>query len=244
MKKTIIIVVTVVLTFLLSNCTAENPATKITTTPSDTKEETFKYLALGDSYTIGQSVCSICSFPEQLKNQLTNTTKNHKYTLEVIARTGWTTTHLIDAIKDKNPSTNYNLVSLLIGVNNQFQDIDFSVYEKELPQLINQSIAFANGNKKRVIVVSIPDYAFTPFGQNYRNPTNTSLEIDHYNAFAKKYCEDNSIQFLNITDITRDGIKNPSLVTNDGLHPSAAAYTLFVERLLPLAFKTLQEEKQ
>jgi len=134
------------------------------------------------------------------------------------------------------------LVTLLIGVNNQFQGVGFSVYEKEFPELVNQSIALAKGNKKRVMVLSIPDYTFTTFGQNYRNPEITSIEIDRYNAFTKKYCEDNSITYINITDITRNGINDPKLVAKDGLHPSETAYSLFVERLLPKVISVLKNE--
>ncbi len=235
-------IVTVLTTFFLSNCSVENPAAKSTISTTPQNDINLHYLALGDSYTIGQSVCSTCKFPEQLKYQLANHPQNQNYSLDVIARTGWTTSNLINAIKDQSPSTDYDLVSLLIGVNNQFQGIDFSIYEKEFPELIAKSISLAKGNKKRVIVLSIPDYAYTPFGQNYRNPENTSIEIDRYNTFAKKYCEDNAITFVNITDITRNGLEDPSLVANDGLHPSVTAYKLFVERLFPHAIMAFKVE--
>jgi hypothetical protein len=203
MKTKITIIVTVITTLFLSNCSFENPIAHSSTFLPLQSDKRVHYLAIGDSYTIGQSVCSSCKFPEQLKSQLASANQN--YSLDVIARTGWTTTNLITAIKEENPSSDYDIVTLLIGVNNQFQSIPFSVYETEFPQLINRSIALVKGNKKRVIVLSIPDYAYTSFGQNYRNPENTSVEIDRYNTFAKKYCEDNSITYTNITDITRNG---------------------------------------
>ena len=204
----------------------------------DQKKE-FKILSLGDSYTIGESVCATCSFPEQLKDSLSiNFKKDTTFSLQVIARTGWTTTNLINTIEQENITDNFDLVTLLIGVNNQFQQREFSIYEKEFPELIATSIKAANDKKKNVIVVSIPDYAFTPFG---RGSASISTEIDKYNEFAKNYCEQNGITFVNITDITREGLSNTGLVASDGLHPSTLAYTKFVERILPFAIEKLKD---
>lgn len=243
MKTSIKIIVTIFCFAMTTSCNSENPSMESeiippsTPTPSalelPTQSETIKYLALGDSYTIGQSVCESCRFPEQLKKSLKNLNQENNFSLEIIARTGWTTTNLINAVEQQKPSNNYDLVTLLIGVNNQYQGINFSIYEKEFPELVNRSIAFAKGDKTRLIVVSIPDYAYTSFGQSYGNPTSISTEIDRYNAFAKSYCQNNGILFIDITDITRNGLNNPKLVANDGLHPSETAYALFVERLLP-----------
>jgi lysophospholipase L1-like esterase len=130
---------------------------------------------------------------------------------------------------------NYDLVTLLIGVNNQYQNKAFSVYEKEFPELVNKAIALAKGDKSNLIVVSIPDYAYTPTGQRLGNPEKISTEIDNYNAFAQQYCLANKIEFVFITDITRKGLQNPLLVASDGLHPSELAYSYFVERILPKA---------
>lgn len=197
----------------------------------------YKILALGDSYTIGESVCETCKFPEQLKSSLTSnfpTIKNIE--LQVIAKTGWTTNNLLSAINSENLATNYNLVTLLIGVNNQYQKKPFSIYEDEFPKLVNMSISKVNNDKTKVIVLSIPDYAFTPFGNGNNH---ISKEIDSYNAFAENYCKTNQITFINITDITRMGLQNPDLVASDGLHPSQLAYSKFVERLLPFATEKL-----
>jgi lysophospholipase L1-like esterase len=201
----------------------------ISQTPPPVAVKEINYLALGDSYTIGQSVCETCRFPEQLKKSLGNVS-----TLKIIAQTGWTTTNLISAINNQNPSLHYDLVTLLIGVNNQYQNISFSVYEKDFPALVNKAIALGKGDKSNVIVVSIPDYAFTPFGKQ-SNPSKISAEIDNYNAFAQNYCKANTIEFITITDITRQGLINPLLVATDGLHPSEFAYSLFVECILPKA---------
>lgn len=139
---------------------------------------------------------------------------------------------LKNAIASQNPANNYDLVTLLIGVNNQYQNKPFSLYEQEFPELVNISIQKAKGNKNNVIVVSIPDYAYTPFGNG--NAT-ISSQIDTYNSFAENYCIQNNITFVNITDITREGLAQPTLVANDGLHPSDLAYARFVERILPKA---------
>jgi len=205
---------------------------------SETTNQNFKLLSLGDSYTIGQSVCETCRFPEQLKDSLsTKFNPDTNFELKVIARTGWTTSNLINAIKTENLLYNYDLVTLLIGVNNQYQGHPFSLYETEFPQLVNTSILLAKGDKTNVIVISIPDYAYTPYGNGNEN---ISKDIDKYNAFAQAYCTINNISFVNITDITRQGLENPNLVASDGLHPSSLAYSLFVDRMLTIAVDKLK----
>lgn len=205
---------------------------------NNSENNTIKILSLGDSYTIGQSVCETCRFPEQLKDSLIlRLESSDSIQLKVIARTGWTTSNLIDAITTENPSNDYDLVTLLIGVNNEFQNRPFSVYETQFPQLVNTAINKGKGDKNNVIVVSIPDYAFTPFGNGN---TNISTRLDMYNDFAKNYCSQNNISYVYITDITRQGLDNPELVASDRLHPSELAYSKFVERILPLAIEKLK----
>ncbi|MBY0487064.1 MAG: SGNH/GDSL hydrolase family protein [Flavobacteriaceae bacterium] len=201
------------------------------TIQTSTNGKTLKYLALGDSYTIGQSVCETCRFPIQLQTALKNNLSTKDiFTTTIIAQTGWTTTNLKSAIATQNPSNDYDLVTLLIGVNNQYQNKPFSLYEQEFPELVTTAITKAKGIKANVIVVSIPDYAYTPFGNG--NAT-ISTQIDTYNTFAENYCIQNNIKFVNITDITRLGLIQPNLVATDGLHPSELAYSKFVERILP-----------
>jgi acyl-CoA thioesterase I len=227
MKKTIQIVV-ILFSCLFVGCSSsdiqkepENPVRIV------------KYLALGDSYTIGQSVCETCRFPEQLKDSVKKTLDNNDVVLvDVIAQTGWTTTDLKSAIASQNPTNDYDLVTLLIGVNNQYQNKPFSLYQQEFAELINIAIQKAKGNKEDVIVVSIPDYAFTPYGNGN---TTISNQIDTYNTFAENYCFTNNITFVNITDITRLGLIQTNLVASDCLHPSKLAYSKFVERILPKA---------
>ena len=213
----------------------ENVLNPIPITTSQTTAKKLNYLALGDSYTIGQSVCETCRFPEQLRKKLGDLNPKNTYTSKIIATTGWTTTNLISAINTENPTSNYDLVTLLIGVNNQYQSKPFSIYENEFPQLVFKAIELARGDRANVIVVSIPDYAFTPFGKQSSNPAKISAEIDNYNAFAQQYCLERNIEFISITDITRQGFINPLLVAQDGLHPSELAYSLFVERIFPKA---------
>lgn len=212
---------------LLVNCSAND------TMQTSSSGKTIKYLALGDSYTIGQSVCETCRFPIQLQNELKNyLTSKDVFVTNVIAQTGWTTTNLKSAIASQNPTNDYDLVTLLIGANNQYQNRPFSLYEQEFPELVNIAIDKAKGIKANVIVVSIPDYAYTPFGNGN---TTISTQIDAYNAFAENYCIQNNITFVNITDITRQGLSQPNLVASDGLHPSEIAYSKFVERIFPKA---------
>jgi lysophospholipase L1-like esterase len=218
---------------ILLGCSSEN---SIPFTEIPPLKRQINYLALGDSYTIGQSVCTSCRFPEQLKSGLQNAYPNDTFSLQIIATTGWTTGNLISAINEQNPKSNYDLVTLLIGVNNQYQNQSFSIYEQEFPLLVSKAIALAKGDKSNVIVVSIPDYAFTPFGNGSRAIT---FGVEQYNTFAKNYCMENNIEFVNITDITQQGINNPSLVASDGLHPSELAYAKFVERILPKAIPIL-----
>ena len=213
---------------LLLSCSVENTVQNTVPTPKN-----YKYLALGDSYTIGQSVCETCRFPIQLQDSIKKSLNiNDTFSTQIIAQTGWTTTNLKSAIATASPTSNFDLVTLLIGVNNQYQHKPFSLYEQELPELVNQAIVFAKGNKANVIVVSIPDYAFTPYGNGN---TTISNEIISYNLFAENYCNANNITFINITDITTLGLLHPELVASDGLHPSTIAYSKFVQRILPKA---------
>ncbi|MGB1807800.1 MAG: GDSL-type esterase/lipase family protein [Porticoccaceae bacterium] len=200
-----------------------------------------KLLSLGDSYTIGQAVCETCSFPQQLRQSLVfEYSDRDTIDLKVIAKTGWTTSDLLGAIQTDDPATDFDLVTLLIGVNNQFQSRPFEVYETEFVELVDKAISFVGGDPSKLIVMSIPDYAFTPFGE-FRNPSRISAGIDRYNNYAQDYCEDNGLSYVYITDITREGLDNPSLVASDNLHPSTQAYSGFVERLLPLALAKLEQ---
>lgn len=205
-------------------------------TSESPKPDPIKILSLGDSYTIGESVCETCRFPEQLKDSLKVNVEGLDASLKLIARTGWTTSRLKTEIAQENLDNDYDLVTLLIGVNNQFQGRPFEIFENEFPELADIAIVSAQGEKKNLIVVSIPDYAFTPFGSG---STSISAGIDKYNDFIESYCNQNEITYIYITDITRLGLTQPELVANDGLHPSTLAYSKFVERILPKALEKL-----
>ncbi|MEH6763658.1 MAG: SGNH/GDSL hydrolase family protein [Aequorivita antarctica] len=204
-----------------------------------TEKTTYKYLALGDSYTIGESVCSDCNYPKQLTDSLNKTSKE-KTSVKIIAKTGWTTTDLLSAIADENPSKDYDLVTLLIGVNNQYQNKPFSIYKEEFPKLLDMAIDFANGKPENVIVISIPDYGFTPFGQKSGKSEKATKELVRYNIYAEKIAFEKGVHFENITPITQKGLENPALVASDGLHPSEVAYKKFVEQLFSFAKNILK----
>ena len=219
----------------ISNNSDETPNTENPATPKN-----FKLIALGDSYTIGQSVCESCRFPAQLKDSLqTRYTTLDTFNLEIIAQTGWTTTNLKNAISSANPPNDFDLVTLLIGVNNQYQNKPFELYETEFIELVDTAISLVGGNASKLIVVSIPDYAYTPFGQA-SNALNISTQLELYNTYAQTYCADNNLKYVYITDITQQGLDNPALVATDNLHPSTLAYTKFVERILPFALDILE----
>ncbi len=187
-------------------------------------------LALGDSYTIGQSVAEPDRWPNLLAKGLQESALEVKRT-QIIARTGWTTANLISAIQTQKPDSNFNLVGLLIGVNNQYQGRTLAEYQTQFTQLLNTAIALAHGNKNRVFVVSIPDYGFTPYGQS--NQQGISAQLDQFNAANLQITQAAGIQYFDITPISRQGLADPDLVANDGLHPSGKQYAAWVELMLP-----------
>ncbi len=197
-------------------------------TPIEAQE--FRYLALGDSYTIGESVPENERWPIQLSDSL----NAHGYsiiTTDIIATTGWTTAELMSGISAENPDSNYQLVSLLIGVNNQFRGYDFEIYEKELVDLVNRAIALAGGTADRVFMVSIPNYGVTPFGQS-RGEERIRQELLAYDAYAHQIAEQFGIPFFNITPISEKAKDDDSYIANDRLHPSGKMYTEWVELML------------
>ncbi|MEM8906497.1 MAG: SGNH/GDSL hydrolase family protein [Bacteroidota bacterium] len=189
------------------------------------------YLALGDSYTIGEDVDSTQRYPNLLAGQL-QTAGLDVDSPTIIAQTGWTTRNLLQAIDAADLTDTFELVSLLIGVNNQYQGADFTIYESEFPQLLQKAIQLAGGDTENVFVLSIPDYAFTPFGQNWGNPNQTSEELDQYNAFNKSWTTAQGVVYFDITPISRQGLSDPTLVASDGLHPSGKMYQLWMDQIV------------
>ncbi|NJL76077.1 MAG: SGNH/GDSL hydrolase family protein [Saprospiraceae bacterium] len=184
------------------------------------------YLALGDSYTIGESVAENERYPNQLTEKLKSVALEFE-PVKIIAKTGWTTGELQTAIDAENVRDTFDLVSLLIGVNNQYRGYSLVEYEQEFDSLLRQSIRFAGGKSKRVFVVSIPDYAYTPFGQRAK-PTLISQKIDSFNLANQTITKSYGISYFNITPISRKGLEQKELVATDELHPSGEQYKLWV----------------
>ena len=208
---------------------------------SSAQKKALKYLALGDSYTIGESVKETERYPVQLADLLNKTkwVKKQYGTVSnptIIARTGWTTNELADAIKAKNVSGTFGLVTLLIGVNNQYRGYPIAQYEKEFAELLATALKYAGGKAKHVVAISIPDYGVTPFAAD-RDKNKIATELDAYNAMAKGICQKNGIEFVNITDISRMAAVEPSLVAGDGLHPSGSMYSQWAREILPVITK-------
>ena len=145
----------------------------------------------------------------QLKDALaTEYSEQDQIELQIIAQTGWSTTNLKDAIITAAPATDFDLATLLIGVNNQYRKMPFDVYKTEFEELVNSAISFVRGDASKLIIVSIPDYAFTRLGQS-SGPETISAELQLYNDFAQNYAEENEITYVYITDITRAGAGKP-----------------------------------
>ena len=228
--------------FLLIACSCNGndsiPEEQKPRNPNSNPIASFTYLALGDSYTVGENVPYGHSFPLQLSSRILEE-KNIELKTTVIAQTGWRTDELLFATQGIEGSE-YDLVTLLIGVNNQFQGRSIAQYQNEFENLLERAISVTQGNANKVIVLSIPDYAYTPYGQN-SNTAQISAEIDLYNSKAQEITKAKGAVFLSITDITRRGILEPDLVAMDGLHPSGKAYEKFVERLYPLVLSRLKD---
>lgn len=180
------------------------------------------YLALGDSYTIGEQVPLQESFPYQLMKLL----RHRGWQMvapEIVAVTGWTTSDLLNGIDQANLLPAYDLVTLLIGVNNQYRGWDIPLYENEFTQLLQVAIQHANGLRNNVLVVSIPDWGVTPFAEG-RNREQITAEIDEYNQINLRLATQQAVGYIDITPGSRRAATNAALLANDGLHPSALEY--------------------
>jgi lysophospholipase L1-like esterase len=197
-----------------------------------------RYLALGDSYTIGQSVAMNERFPAQVTTQLRNSGIDMADPL-YIATTGWTTLNLQAAITTQNPQSPFDAVTLLIGVNDQYQTHDTTNYRNNFTLLLNKAISLAGNKKERVFVVSIPDYSVTPFAASY-DKAQISREIDWFNAINKDVSLSFGVSYTDITPGSREGATNPALIANDGLHPSGLEYKKWAEKLAPLMRNVLK----
>ena len=189
-----------------------------------------KYLALGDSYTIGEGVEVGERWPNQLALRLEEK-YNSLVDLEIIAKTGFTSAELLDTINKINISKDHDFVSLLIGVNNQYRNLDMVLFQKELNILMDKAISFASGNNEKVFVLSIPDWGITPFGL-IKKRSNIGEEIDAYNKLVCEISSYKEIQYFNITDISRKVNEIDNLLTGDGLHPSPLMYSMWVDKVI------------
>ena len=189
-------------------------------------QKKLNYLALGDSYTIGEGVMFENSFPVQLVNNLKLDGINID-SVNIIAKTGWTTSRLIDSLSFFN-SKKYDLVTLLIGVNNQYRNLNLSDYIIDFENLLLRSISYSKNSN--VFVLSIPDYGVTPFA-NGMDREKISKEIDEYNRINNDISKKYNIEYFNITDISRLAEFDSTLLTNDKLHPSKKMYKMWVNKL-------------
>lgn len=192
-------------------------------------ESPVKFLALGDSYTIGESVAEQERWPVQL-NAALKARGLATTDVRIIATTGWRTDDLTNAMTASKLKPEYTLVSLLIGVNNYYQGRSAEAYAPEFEALLKRAIELAQGNKAHVFVVSIPDYGYTPFGKDKQ--AQISAGIDAFNAVNKRIADQYGIAYFNITGISRRGLDEPVLVAGDGLHPSGSMYRQWVDLIL------------
>lgn len=204
------------------------------------------YLALGDSYTIGEGVPEAGRWPLQLAAAL----RDEGIALaepQIIARTGWTTDELSAAIDAAQPQAPFAFVSLLIGVNNQYRGRDVAEYRDQFSALLERAIALAGGRADRVLVLSIPDWGVTPFAaaqyaqQRGRDGARIARELDGYNAAARAVCAANGVAFVDITPVSRARGDEAAMLVDDGLHPSAAMYAQWTALALPVARQLLSQ---
>ncbi len=192
-----------------------------------------RLLALGDSYTIGESVAPEARWPEQWAAAMAAAGHGIERPVRVIAQTGWTTDELAAEIARQMPLGQWDLVSLLVGVNNQYRGRPLDEYRSQFDALLETTIELAGGRPDHVQVLSIPDWGQTPFGAaSGRDLAAVTREIDAFNAAGRDVCDRHAVAFLDITGLTRARSRDPAMHAADGLHPSAAMYRLWAEALL------------
>jgi len=208
----------VLVSFLMgASCMEKEPAMTVSPAPS------IPYLALGDSYTRGEQVDILESFPWQTSRKL----KGLGFDCgdpRIIARTGWTTAELQAGIDREMPLGTFDLVSLLIGVNNQFRGYPLDQYRDECLALMKRAIGFAGDRPSRVFILSIPDWGASPYGA-FHDREKISREIDAFNSVNRTLADSLKLHYLDITPLTRNALTDLGLITGDGLHPSAKAYS-------------------
>lgn len=196
-----------------------------------------RFLALGDSYTIGESVAPAERWPVQLAALL----RAEGLTIDdprIIATSGWTTDELSAGIDSANPQGIYELVSLLIGVNNQYRGRGQDEYRAQFAELLHRAIGFAGDEPRRVLVLSIPDWGVTPFATG-RDPAPIAKEIDAFNAINREETLRLGARYVDVTPVSREAVSGPALIAPDGLHPSGKMYTAWARLAVPVAKQIL-----
>ena len=196
-----------------------------------------RFLALGDSYTIGESVPPSERWPVQLTAFL----RAKEFKVDdpvIIATTGWTTDELSAGIDRADPQGTYDLVSLLIGVNNQYRRRDLEEYRRQFVALLKRAVGFANGQSSHVLVLSIPDWSVAPFAAG-RDRAKIAAEIDQFNVINREEAERAGAHYIDVTSISRQAAADPDLIAGDGLHPSGKMYAEWARLALPVARKAL-----
>jgi lysophospholipase L1-like esterase len=190
------------------------------------------FLALGDSYTIGEGVPPASRWPVQLVARLRNGGARIDAP-QIIAATGWTTDELATGMDKSTLQPPYDMVSVQIGVNNQYRGRTTEDYRAQIISMLDRAIELAGGKPGHVLLVSIPDWGVTPFAREQgRDGRQIAAELDAYNAIACAQARDLGARFIDITAISRE---HPTLLTDDGLHPSAAQYARWVDAIMPTA---------
>lgn len=213
----------------MTDTTSNTDSTTNVDTASNTGEHS--WLALGDSYTIGQSVEEQERFPAQTISLLKKDSLSIK-TLQYIATTGWTTQNLLSAMAAQDPHGPFDVVSLLIGVNDQYQHLDTSGYRERFTECLKKAIALAGNKEDHVFVLSIPDYSVTPFAQHL-DTIQIKKEINEFNVINKAITLSFNISYTDITPFTREAKNDASLIAVDGLHPSKKEYAKWAALLEP-----------
>ena len=227
-------------TAIMTPSPTNTPAVSPTPACAPRTDSPLRFLALGDSYTIGESVAENKRWPVQLVAALREQGV-HIADPEIIARTGWTTAELNRGIKQAELQGSYDLVSLLIGVNNQYRGLSQAEYRDEFVDLLETAVSLAGGQANRVFVVSIPDWGVTPFA-NRQNREQIGTAIDAFNTINRTETEKRGIFYIDITEISRKALADGALIADDGLHPSGKMYRLWVEEMQPGVCRLLSQE--
>lgn len=209
-------------------------------TNPDAADHRFSYIALGDSYTIGESVNASARWPVQLAGLLRQDSVDVADP-DIIAKTGWTTAELQDAIRNSGNQKTYDLVSLLIGVNNQYRSQSQDRYRTEFQALLQRAVQFAGGKTNRVFVLSIPDWGVSPFAKD-RDQKHIAIEINAFNAVAQDECRKAGIAYVDITPLSRKAVNDDAQFASDGLHYSEKQMRQWAELALPVVKDLLSKQ--